>query len=175
LAGVASYLKEQNSDVRIVLADPPGSVLYNFVKTGKLERCGEGSITEGVPRTPQTPLPFPPDQAVHIPARTRCRIAVPFCGPMTFEFLNGHLLIPVRWRHRYWPRPGHGQFGGCTDRRFCVHSGRSLRQHGTTPSCACAPTLLTDRATVHLSPMTICCRCLFICHFPCRWLPLARC
>ncbi len=46
-AGTALYLKEQNPDIQCVVADPMGSVLYSYVKTGKLEREG-GSITEGI-------------------------------------------------------------------------------------------------------------------------------
>ncbi|CAB3808970.1 Putative cystathionine beta-synthase [Paraburkholderia ultramafica] len=47
LAGVARFLKEQNPDVRIVLADPHGSGLYSFVKTRELKAEGS-SITEGI-------------------------------------------------------------------------------------------------------------------------------
>ncbi|MEM1008760.1 MAG: cysteine synthase A [Myxococcota bacterium] len=47
LAGAAMYLKEQSSKVRVVLADPMGSTLYSYVKTGKHEREGN-SITEGI-------------------------------------------------------------------------------------------------------------------------------
>jgi cysteine synthase A len=47
LAGVARYLKEQNPAVRTVLADPHGSSLYNFIKTGQLKSEGN-SITEGI-------------------------------------------------------------------------------------------------------------------------------
>lgn len=47
IAGTGMYLKIKNPDVRVVLADPPGSALYNFVKTGRLERTGS-SITEGI-------------------------------------------------------------------------------------------------------------------------------
>jgi cysteine synthase A len=47
LAGVARYLKQQNSNVRVFLADPPGSVLHSFVQRGVLEREGS-SITEGI-------------------------------------------------------------------------------------------------------------------------------
>ena len=47
LAGVGRYLKEQNPDVRIVLADPHGSGLYSFVKTGEIKAEGN-SITEGI-------------------------------------------------------------------------------------------------------------------------------
>ncbi|XP_078000720.1 uncharacterized protein LOC144453329 isoform X2 [Glandiceps talaboti] len=48
LAGVATYLKEKNPKIQTFLADPEGSVLYNYIKNGKLERRGDGSITEGI-------------------------------------------------------------------------------------------------------------------------------
>src|SRR2546425_6220457 len=47
LAGVARYLKEQKPAVRTVLADPMGSALYSYVKTGELKPEGS-SITEGI-------------------------------------------------------------------------------------------------------------------------------
>ncbi|HEY1328395.1 MAG TPA: cysteine synthase A [Casimicrobiaceae bacterium] len=47
LAGVARYLKAQAPGVRIVLADPMGSALYQWVKTGTLQSEGS-SITEGI-------------------------------------------------------------------------------------------------------------------------------
>ncbi|HEX9302799.1 MAG TPA: cysteine synthase A [Casimicrobiaceae bacterium] len=47
LAGVARYLKEQRPATRIVLADPAGSSLYQYVKTGELKSEGS-SITEGI-------------------------------------------------------------------------------------------------------------------------------
>ena len=50
LAGVARYLKERDASVRIVLADPQGSALYNWVKTGELKATGS-SITEGIGTT----------------------------------------------------------------------------------------------------------------------------
>lgn len=46
-AGVSMYLKEQNPDVRCVVADPMGSGLYSYVKTGELKSEGS-SITEGI-------------------------------------------------------------------------------------------------------------------------------
>jgi cysteine synthase A len=46
-AGVALYLKEQNPDIRCVVADPMGSGLYSYVKTGELKLEGT-SITEGI-------------------------------------------------------------------------------------------------------------------------------
>jgi len=48
LAGVSRYLKEQQPDVRIVLADPMGSALYNWVTTGQTEMSAGPSITEGI-------------------------------------------------------------------------------------------------------------------------------
>jgi len=50
LAGVARFLKEKKPGVRIVLADPEGSALYSWKKTGKLEASGS-SITEGIGTT----------------------------------------------------------------------------------------------------------------------------
>jgi cysteine synthase A len=48
LAGVSRYLKEQRSNVRIVLADPMGSALYSWVKTGEAVMSKGPSITEGI-------------------------------------------------------------------------------------------------------------------------------
>jgi cysteine synthase A len=47
IAGVGMALKERNPSVRIVLADPMGSALYAWRKTGELKAEG-GSITEGI-------------------------------------------------------------------------------------------------------------------------------
>jgi cysteine synthase len=49
LAGVGRYLKEVSCGrVQVWLADPPGSVLYNYVVSGgKLAERTGGSITEG--------------------------------------------------------------------------------------------------------------------------------
>ena len=58
LTGVGSYLKEQNEQVQVVLADPSGSVLYHRVKDGvayapqqsekTLKRVRIDTITEGI-------------------------------------------------------------------------------------------------------------------------------
>ena len=45
--GVALFLKEKNPDVRCVVADPMGSGLYSYVKTGEIKPEGK-SITEGI-------------------------------------------------------------------------------------------------------------------------------
>jgi len=47
LAGVGLYLKEQNPDVVIGLADPMGAALYNFYANGELKAEGS-SIMEGI-------------------------------------------------------------------------------------------------------------------------------
>jgi len=47
-AGVAQYLKSRRPAVRCVLADPPGSSLYHYVRSGTLQATGSGSITEGI-------------------------------------------------------------------------------------------------------------------------------
>ncbi|WP_250122262.1 cysteine synthase A [Chroococcidiopsis sp. CCMEE 29] len=47
LAGVAMYLKEKNPAIKTVLADPMGSGLYSYIKTGEITTEGS-SITEGI-------------------------------------------------------------------------------------------------------------------------------
>ena len=46
-AGVALFLKEQNPAIQCVVADPLGSGLYSYVKTGEIKIEGS-SITEGI-------------------------------------------------------------------------------------------------------------------------------
>ena len=48
LAGVGRYLKSRSKDVEIVLADPMGSALFNWVKHGRAEMSPGPSITEGI-------------------------------------------------------------------------------------------------------------------------------
>lgn len=48
LAGVSRYLKERNPKTYIVLADPSGSGLYHYVKTGEVKVEEGNSITEGI-------------------------------------------------------------------------------------------------------------------------------
>jgi cysteine synthase A len=47
LAGISTYLKEQNADVKTGLADPMGAAMYSYFKTGELASAGS-SITEGI-------------------------------------------------------------------------------------------------------------------------------
>ena len=46
-AGVSLFLKEKNPQVKCVLADPMGSGLYSYAKTGEIKLEGN-SITEGI-------------------------------------------------------------------------------------------------------------------------------
>jgi cysteine synthase len=68
LAGVGLYLKEKNPKVRIVLADPEGSNLYEWVKGLDLTVKGS-SITEGIgqSRVPGNLEGAPIDDALKIP------------------------------------------------------------------------------------------------------------
>ena len=47
IAGVGKALKEKNQSIKIYLADPKGSALYNFIKYNELKSEGN-SITEGI-------------------------------------------------------------------------------------------------------------------------------
>ena len=69
LAGVARYLKSRSGAVRVVLADPPGSSLYHYVKDGELKSDGGASITEGIGigRVTANFAGAPIDDAVRIP------------------------------------------------------------------------------------------------------------
>jgi len=67
-AGVAAFLKSQRAAVRCVLADPPGSSLYAYVRSGTLQATGSGSITEGIGigRITANLRDAPLDDAVHV-------------------------------------------------------------------------------------------------------------
>jgi cysteine synthase len=67
-AGVSEYLKSRRRTIRCVLADPPGSSLYEFVRNGALKSTGSGSITEGIGigRVTANLKDAPIDDAVHI-------------------------------------------------------------------------------------------------------------
>jgi cysteine synthase A len=54
LAGVARFLKAKKPGVRIVLADPMGSGLHSWIKTGEVKAEGN-SITEGIGQASTVP------------------------------------------------------------------------------------------------------------------------
>jgi cysteine synthase A len=68
VAGVSEYLKSRNPRIRTVLADPPGSSLYEYIRHGVLKSTGSGSITEGIGigRVTANMLDAPIDEALHI-------------------------------------------------------------------------------------------------------------
>lgn len=68
LAGVSEYLKSRSARVRTVLADPPGSALYEYIRNGELKATGSGSITEGIGigRVTANMQDAPVDDAVHV-------------------------------------------------------------------------------------------------------------
>ncbi len=70
LAGVGFALKERKPNVRIVLADPEGSALYEWVKGLDMTVTGS-SITEGIgqSRVPENLQGAPIDDALKIPDR----------------------------------------------------------------------------------------------------------
>lgn len=68
LAGTSRYLKEQSANVKIVLADPMGSALYNWVTTGEATMTPGPSMTEGIgnSRVTQNLAPAKIDDAVQV-------------------------------------------------------------------------------------------------------------
>jgi cysteine synthase A len=67
-AGVSEYLKSRRRAIRCVLADPPGSSLYEYVRSGTLKSTGSGSITEGIGigRVTANLKDAPIDDALHV-------------------------------------------------------------------------------------------------------------
>jgi cysteine synthase A len=123
LAGVARYLKEQKPAVRIVLADPMGSALYSYIKTGELKAEGS-SIAEGIgsSRVTANLEGTPIDDAMRIPDQE--------CVSMVY-----HLL-----RHE-------GLFvGGSTGINVCA-AVRLARELGPGHTIV---TLLCDRGSLYL-------------------------
>jgi len=66
-AGVSMYLKEKNPAIKCVLADPMGSALYSYIKTGETHSEGN-SITEGIgnSRVTANMVGTPADDAIRI-------------------------------------------------------------------------------------------------------------
>lgn len=68
LGGISRYLKAQNPNVHVALADPQGSSLYHWLRHGELKATGNGSITEGIGigRVTKNLEGSPLDDALHI-------------------------------------------------------------------------------------------------------------
>jgi cysteine synthase A len=75
LAGVAMYLKEKNPAIKTVLADPMGSGLYSYIKTGEIHLEGN-SITEGIgnSRVTANMEGVPIDDAIRIDDKEAVRV-----------------------------------------------------------------------------------------------------
>lgn len=123
LAGVARYLKEQKPAVRIVLADPMGSALYSYIKTGELNAEGS-SITEGIgsSRVTANLEGTPIDDAMRIPDQE--------CVTMVYHLLRREGLF----------------VGGSTGINVCA-AVRLARELGPGHTIV---TLLCDRGSLYL-------------------------
>jgi cysteine synthase A len=74
-AGVSTFLKEQNPEVKCILADPFGSGLYSYVKSGEIHLEGS-SVTEGIgnSRITANMEGAPADDAMRVDDREALRV-----------------------------------------------------------------------------------------------------
>lgn len=74
-AGVSMFLKEKNPEIQCILADPMGSGLYSYVKTGEVHSEGS-SITEGIgnSRVTGNMEGAPADDAVRVDDKEAVRV-----------------------------------------------------------------------------------------------------
>jgi len=76
LAGTGRALKAHDAAIRVVLCDPYGSALYNYVKTGRLEAEGESNAEGiGIKRLTANFKDAPVDDAVRVDDRTMIEMA----------------------------------------------------------------------------------------------------
>lgn len=76
LAGVASFLKEQNPTIRTVLCDPMGSVLFRYVKQGELVATGDSNAEGiGIKRITENFKDTPLDDAMQVDDRAMVEMA----------------------------------------------------------------------------------------------------
>jgi cysteine synthase A len=76
LAGTGSFLKEQNSALRLVLCDPLGSALFAYVKRGVLETNGDSNAEGiGIKRITENFKDAPVDDALQVDDRTMVEMA----------------------------------------------------------------------------------------------------
>jgi cysteine synthase A len=74
-AGASLFFKEKNPKIKCILADPMGSALYSYVKTGELKSEGN-SVTEGIgnSRITANMEGVPIDDAIRIDDREAIRV-----------------------------------------------------------------------------------------------------
>ncbi len=76
LAGVATFLKERNPQVRTVVCDPMGSALYGYVKRGVLEPSGDSNAEGiGIKRITENFKGAPIDDALQVDDRAMVEMA----------------------------------------------------------------------------------------------------
>ncbi len=76
IAGVGRALRERDPRIKIVLADPYGSALFNYIKHGKLEAEGDSNAEGiGIKRITANFSAAPIDDAVRIDDRTMVEMA----------------------------------------------------------------------------------------------------
>jgi cysteine synthase A len=76
IAGVGRALRERDPRIRIVLADPYGSALYSFIKTGTLETEGDSNAEGiGIKRITANFKDAPIDDALRVDDRTMVAMA----------------------------------------------------------------------------------------------------
>ena len=79
-AGVSLFLKEKNPEVKCIVADPMGSGLYSYVKTGEINTEGN-SITEGIGNSRITA------NMENVPIDDAVRIDDPECVRVIYQLL----------------------------------------------------------------------------------------
>ncbi|MEO1762614.1 MAG: cysteine synthase A [Cyanobacteria bacterium J06629_18] len=74
-AGASMFLKEKNPNIKCVVADPMGSGLYSYIKTGEINTAGS-SITEGIgnSRITANMESVPIDDAIQIDDKEALRV-----------------------------------------------------------------------------------------------------
>ena len=94
-AGVSLYLKEQNPQIKCILADPMGSGLYSYVKTGEIKIEGS-SITEGIgnSRITANMENVPIDDAIQVDDNEALRVLYQLLNKDGF-FMGGSVGINV--------------------------------------------------------------------------------
>ena len=98
LTGLGRFFKKVHPKLEMILADPTGSILYEWVKTGKLEKAGSWAV-EGIGED------FIPDIADMslVTRRLRDRRRGKFRGRARTPAQGGN---PGRLLHRHAPRRG---------------------------------------------------------------------
>lgn len=101
LAGTGRALKAHDPKIRVVLCDPYGSALYNFVKHGKLEPEGDSNAEGiGIKRLTANFKGAPVDDAVRVDDRTMIEMAH-WLLRETGMFVGGSAALNVAGAARY--------------------------------------------------------------------------